>query len=76
MESISPTWDGYVDWSLLLERPSFLYRFLSVSLLMGRLVCGMILGWWADHCLKIPRFHLRANLGRATAVFFTTPEIK
>ncbi len=34
------------------------------------------LGWLADNRLRIPRFHFRENLIRATAAFFTSPEIK
>ncbi len=76
LESVFPTWDEYLDWSLLLERRSFMYLFLSVSSLIVLMLVRVFLGWLADHRLKIPRFHLRANLSRATATFFTTPEIK
>jgi hypothetical protein len=76
LDSAFPGWDEYLDWSLLLERQSFLYLFLSLNLLIVLLVTRIILGWMADHRLKIPRFHLRANLGRATAALFTTLEIK
>ena len=40
------------------------------------MVLRLMLGWIADHRLRVPRFHLRANLGRASAALFTTPEIK
>jgi hypothetical protein len=76
LESVFPTWDEYLDWSLLLERRSFMYLFISANSLIVLMLMRMILGWYADHRLKIPRFHLRANLSRATAAFFTTPEIK
>lgn len=76
LDRISPTWDEYIDWSLLLERRSFLYLSGSVTLLIAMMLSRMILGWWADKRLMIARFHLRANLARATAAFFTTPEIK
>jgi len=71
-----PTWDEYLDWSLLLERRSFMYFFLSVNALIFFMLLRLVLGWIADRRLRIPRFHLRANLGRATAAFFTSPEIK
>ena len=71
-----PGWDEYVDWSLLLERRSFLNLFLSVIAAVFLLLLRSFLAWLADHRLSIPRFHLRANLGRATAALFTTPEIK
>lgn len=76
LNRVFPGWDEYVDWSLLLERRSFLYLFVSVNMLILLMILRLGLGWLADHRLKIPRFHLRANLVRATAAFFTTPEIK
>jgi transglutaminase superfamily protein len=45
---------------------------LDWSLLLVRIV----IAWLADHRFRVPRFHLRANFGRAMAAFFTTPEIK
>lgn len=76
VDRLFPSWDEFLDWSLLLERRSFLYLFLSVNTLVALLLVRMFLGWLADHRLQIPRFHLRANLSRATTVFFTTPEMK
>jgi len=76
LDYVFPSWDEYLDWSLLLERRSFLYLFLCVNSLIALMLVRVILGWFADHRLKIPRFHLRANLSRATATFFSTPEIK
>jgi hypothetical protein len=40
------------------------------------LLMRMVLGWLADHRPHLPRFRLRPNLRRATAAFFTTPEVK
>lgn len=76
LDRLLPGWDEYVDWSLLLERRSFLYLFFSVTAALFLLLLRSFLAWLADHHLRIPRFHLRTNLGRATAAFFTTPEIK
>jgi hypothetical protein len=75
-DRVFPTWDEYLDWSLLLERRSFMYLFVSVNSLIALMLVRVVLGSYADRRLKIPRFHLRSNLGRATAAFFTTPEIK
>ena len=71
-----PRWDESLDWSLLLERRSFAWFFFSITALLFFLIVRLVLGWLADHRLRVPRFHLRANLSRATAAFFTTPEIK
>lgn len=76
LEYFFPGWDEYLDWGLLLERRSFFWLFLSVNCLIAMMMVRMILGWVADHRLQIPRFHLRTNLSRATAAFFSTPEIK
>jgi hypothetical protein len=75
-DGVFPNWDEYLDWSLLLERRSFMFLFISVNSLIILMLVRVLLGWLADNRLKIPRFHLRANLSRATAAFFTTPEIK
>jgi hypothetical protein len=76
LEKVFPEWDENFDWGLLLERRSFMYLSISVTCLIFLLLVRLFLGWLADHRLMIPRFHLRSNLTRATAVFFTTPEIK
>jgi len=76
LDSVFPNWDELVDWSLLLERKSFLYLLVSVTLLIAMLLLRVVLGCMADHQLGIPRFRLRANLGRATAAFLTTPGTK
>ena len=76
LDRVVPGWDEYVDWGLLLERRSFMYLFFSVCSLIVLMLLRVLLGWLADHRLKIPRFHLRTNLSRATAAFLTTPEIK
>jgi hypothetical protein len=76
LNKLMPDWDGSTDWSLLLERRSFLYLFLSVIALVTLLIARVVLAWLADNRLRAPRFHLRANLARATMTFFSTPEIK
>ena len=76
LDRILPGWDESVDWSLLLERRSFAYLFFSVFALISLLLLRVFLAWLADTRLQEPRFHLRANLSRATAAFFTSPEIK
>jgi len=76
LDHVVPGWEEYVDWSLLLERRSFLSLFLSVTSMILLVIARLILGRLADHRLQIPRFRLRTNLSRATAAFFTTPEIK
>lgn len=76
LDRIIPGWEEKLDWSLLLERESFFV--LSISAWLTFLLCilRLLLGWYADRKLKIPRFHLREHLARAGSAFFTTPEIK
>jgi hypothetical protein len=76
LDRFFPDWDDSLDWSLLLERRSFMYLFLSVVSFVILLLLRAGLAWLADHRLQAPRFHLRSNLVRATTAFFTTPEIK
>ena len=76
LDAVMPGWDEALDWSLLLERRSFAYFFLSVWALLFFLLLRIVLAWLADHRLRIPRLRLRRSLTRATATFFSTPEIK
>jgi hypothetical protein len=76
LDGVFPSWDEYIDWSLFLERRSFLYLFVSAVSLLLLMIVRVTLGWLADRRLQIPRFHIRAHLSRATVAFFTTPEIK
>lgn len=76
LDTVAPGWDEYVDWSLLLERRSFAFFFLSVWALIFFFLLRIALAWIADHRLCIPRLRLRTSLTRATATFFSTPEMK
>ena len=76
VDSIIPGWDEYLDWNLLLERRSFAYFFVSICCLIFLLLLRVFLAWLADHRLGVARLRLRTSLGRATATFFSTPEIK
>lgn len=71
-----PDGQQYWDWSLLLERRSFLYLSISACLFFFLALVRGILALVADHYLYVPRFHLLANLRQATISFFKMPEIK
>ncbi|MGH9744386.1 MAG: transglutaminase domain-containing protein [Candidatus Acidiferrum sp.] len=71
-----PQWDEAMDWSLLLERESFLLLIASAILTLFFLLLRELLAWYADSRLRIPRFHLREHVIRAGVAFFSTPEIK
>ena len=76
LDRVFPGWDEKLDWSLLLERESFFVLTLSAWTTLILFLLRLIMGWYADRRLKIPRFHLRANLARAGAAFLASPEIK
>lgn len=76
LDRVFPGWDEKLDWSLLLERESFFVLTLSAWATLSLFVLRLIMGWYADRKLKIPRFRLRALLARAGAAFLTSPEIK
>jgi hypothetical protein len=76
LDSLAPGWDDAVDWSLLLERESFLIFVVSLCLAVFFLLLRAVLAWYADSRLRIPRFHLREHAVRAGVAFFFTPEIK
>jgi hypothetical protein len=76
LESVLPGWDETLDWSLFLERESFFFLVITTALAFVFLILRVCLGWYADHRLRVPRFHLRSHFVRAGAAFLTTPEIK
>jgi hypothetical protein len=76
LDAVYPGWDEAVDWSLLLERESFFYLVLSAAAMLLFLLLRVLLAWYADSRLRIPRFHLRQNAVRAGTAFFSAPEIK
>jgi len=76
LDKVDPNWDEALDWSLLLERESFFVLFTAAMLCLFFLVLRILLAWYADYLLKIPRFHLRQHVLRAGAAFFSAPEIK
>jgi hypothetical protein len=75
-DAIYPGWEESLDWNLLLERKSFFILAASVAGVVCLLILRIILGWYADHRLRIPRFHFFEHARRAGAAFFSTPEIK
>jgi transglutaminase superfamily protein len=76
LDRVFPGWEEKLDWSLLLERESFFALTGSACAMLILFLLRLIMGWYADRKLKIPRFRLRAYLARAGAAFLTPPEIK
>lgn len=75
-DTIYPNWEEAVDWSLLLERESFFYLVLALTVFLLLLTFRQVLAWYADSMLRISRFHFREKLIRAGVAFLSTPEIK
>jgi Transglutaminase-like superfamily len=76
LDKAFPGWEEALDWSLLLERESFFFLCMSAFAFLVFLVLRILMGWYADHRLKIPRFRLRSQFVRAGSTFFHAPEIK
>jgi hypothetical protein len=76
LDSLSPRWEESLDWSLLLERESFLSLVMAALSAFVFLALRFVLAWYADYRLRIHRFHLREHFLRAGAALFSTPEIK
>ena len=76
LDTVYPSWDEFFDWSLILERQSFMYLVVAGACVVVLLLARTLLGWYADRRLKVPRFHLRAQMMRAGSSFFSAPEIK
>src|ERR1700743_3746085 len=76
LESTLPGWDETLDWSLFLERESFFVLVITGAAALLFLMLRLVLAWYADRRLQIPRFHFRQHFLRATSAFLTTPEIE
>jgi len=76
LDKAVPGWEESLDWTLLLERESFFALCASALACFVFLLLRILLGWYADNRLKIPRFQLRSQFIRAGTTFFRAPEIK
>jgi Transglutaminase-like superfamily len=76
LQDIYPNWDEDSDWSLLLERESFFFFSVSAFSFIFFFVLRVLLAWYADNRLRVPRFHFRRHMVRAGATLVSTPEIE
>ena len=76
LDKVAPNWEERVDWTLLLERESFSALCVSAFAFLVFVFLRILLGWYADNRLKIPRFRLRSQFVRAGTTFIRVPEIK
>ena len=76
LRRVYPSWDEDFDWSLLLERESFFFFFVSSVVFSFLFIARLLLAWYADHHLRVPRYRFRRHIARAGATFFSPPEIK
>ena len=76
LDRVMPGWKESLDWTLLLERESFFALCMSAFAFVVFMLLRILLGWYADHRLQIPRFRLRSQFLRAGTTFVRAPEIK
>lgn len=76
LDKVLPGWEESLDWTLLLERESFFVLCVSAFAFLVFVLLRLLLGWYADKRLNIPRFRLRSQAMRAGSTFFRVPEIK
>jgi hypothetical protein len=76
LDKAVPGWEERIDWTLLLERKSFFVLCVSTFVFFVFVFLRIVLGWYADNRLKIPRFRLRSQFLRAGTTFLRVPEIK
>lgn len=76
LDSVLPGWDETLDWSLFLERESYFVLVITAACAVFLLALRLMLAWYADRRLQVPRFHFRQHFLRATSAFLTTPEIE
>jgi hypothetical protein len=75
-DSVVPGWGKAIDWSLLLERESFVGLVMSVAAMLSFSQLRAVVAWCARGRLSMPRFHLREHAFLAGAAFRSTPGIK
>ena len=76
LQKVYPSWDEDLDWSLLLERESFFFVAVSLISVIFFFLLRLLLAWYADNRLRLPRYRFRRHILRAGATFFHTPEIE
>jgi len=76
LDKAFPAWEDRVDWSLLLERESFFALCMSAFAFFVFLLLRSLLGCYADHRVKIPRFRLRSRFMRVGSNYIGATEIK
>ena len=76
LDKVLPGWEENSNWSLLLERESFLTFTLAALASIFLLVFRLVLGRLTDRHLAEPRFSLRQYSQRVFAAVISTPEWK
>jgi transglutaminase-like putative cysteine protease len=76
LDKVVPGWEERFDWTLLLERESFFVLCASAFAFFVFVLFRILLGWYADNRLLIPRFRFRSQFIRAGTKFLRVPEIK
>ncbi len=74
LNSVWPSWEEAINWTLLLERESFAVLTMSIFLLCFALVIRLFLSWYCSRRLGIVRVRLRDQLARAGEVLISNPK--
>lgn len=65
-----PKWDDSVDWTLLLERDSFLFLVISLLALVFLFITRQILGFYGERRLGVGRRHWSRQIWQAGVLIF------
>ena len=68
LNSIWPSWEESINWTLLVERESFAMLCVSIVLLLFTLAWRFLLGWYCFKRLGIAPVRLRDQIERASRV--------
>jgi hypothetical protein len=68
---IWPSWEELIDWTLLLERESFVLLTISILLLFFALSARLFLDWYGSRRLGIARVRLRDQLVKVGEILFS-----
>jgi hypothetical protein len=68
LDTVWPSWETAIDWTLLLERESFAALVVSAILLLFALLSRLLLSWFCSSRLGFERAKLRDHLFHAGAV--------
>jgi hypothetical protein len=76
LQKTVPDWDEFLDWSLLLERESFLVLFAALLSFLFCFFIRFLLARYADSRARVSAFQFGRHAARAGASFFYISELE